>query len=285
MRCVLAGLACGVVLRTAELDDEKRCCCPKKEVPKYVCVDFDTNVLLEPSQLGQDEDVQFNSDPDASVQRSFHVATHVKSRCSGLGVVDVNETSTRRGVFAFQRRLPLAWRRYTVPDDPEVMKKYVQVDDFTAWSKYVPHIVVEGDAVYAQVFTAWSRALSDEHEKALPRSSSFFHSAMTKQCTQYEQVGLVKHLRQTPTGGPGGSTWWCEEERRCTEHGAVHACGFDQPRGELYKRVGRVGSCVTPDVNLLGNRHCPGDTYHRTSKSLSWTGGFRFCDCSGACGD
>merc|ERR1719436_262835 len=85
----------------------------------------------------------------------------------------------------------------------------------------------------------------------------------------------------------------CANLRSCQKYVNTYACGWDSPRGVMYKRVGRAKGKCTPKSQLRMVRSswfdstkkemCPNDWYHLNSyeERLNQNGGLRFCDCDG----
>jgi hypothetical protein len=267
---------------------EQICCCNGMEPEKFVCIDTndDGQQVLLPSAFKKDSEKLRPPNAEA-VERRMIVTTEVLGSCNEDGTANIfaedperpgleraEETAIPMNQHLLQRSTsdttPMHWSRYALPEDQDIISR-----GWTSYYSYLKseHVIVDDDVIYREVPTSDKELASpDEFGEGSP------------QCTRVATVPVVtvkevKRLKQ-PTNETAfvAKKSKCELQTVCLQYSFGHACGWDRPRGRLFKRVGRVGQCLPADDR---DGTCPGKMQFSTKQSTGkfGSGGFRFCDC------
>jgi hypothetical protein len=285
---VSVGEAKRIIHLAQEFED--RCCCSESEpLMKYVCIDRDDSshsvyspasltllekpiggesIVLDPPSVDKDIMGTPTSDSDMAlltdaekIKRSIPTKARTVSQCSETGGVEDGSAEWIAG------------------SEDAVQLKYVgkQWNDYqvTGAFKYyknttAAHVLIDG-VVYTE-----SDTKLDTENRAI--------------CIQTENSAYLKYDMFSGSSDPK-----CHSSGpACHQYAFSSACGWGEKVGALYKRVGRMGSCLSSaeqrevsQYGLFGKKHgkCPKDMYHSVnSKSKAIRGkGWLFCDCGDTC--
>lgn len=252
----------------------QRCCCSESEPePKYLCYDKGHNRLFHPVEGLSKPSAKQQLTGSGMEELSFRPKMLVTSEC-GSGGSNWTKSGPASAATPLQvpeapvdypgtsrlyiRPAPLQFEAYAFKDK----KRYPKYDE-----KSFPrenHITVNG-VIYGP---------TDEHKE-----KNTIHG--TPFCAMWERTAEVKVSAKSAKFSAKDNRFdyklECEPRDICREWVIAHACGFDHGDVVLVKRVGRTGQCVEVESGLIRTK-CPTGSYHN---SVSFNGGFRFCDCEG----